>query len=239
MTLTKKDFARWENCLLASPATLEELKQWVDGPLRKFFPFERVALLYGVVSAGQVKIEFSISHGHTVAYLKHMGKIFDIAARKSLQVWLTEREPVLIDPADTQCVASALELREIEQFALKNIAAHGILSLKGSSGTYVSFAGVPGPLNSWHRDALNLIAPVINALLLKLIAKTAPLNVERLTASLTAQERRVTRAVLGGATDKQAAAQLGIATKTVRNHLTHIFNKLDVTNRSQLFARLR
>lgn len=239
MKLDKSDLIRWANCLITSPATLEELNEWVNGPLRMFFPFERVAIIYGAVSAGQIQMEYFTSIGHTETYLRQLAKTFDISTRESIRLWLTEREPILIDPENKHCVASEFERQEIQEFGLKNIAAHGILSLKANNGTYVSFAGVPGPLDDWHRDALNLIAPVLNGHLLKLLAKNTPITMERATESLTEQERRVTRAVLSGASDKQVAEQLGISAKTVRNHLSNIYSKLGVTKRSQMFDHLR
>jgi pimeloyl-ACP methyl ester carboxylesterase/DNA-binding CsgD family transcriptional regulator len=59
-------------------------------------------------------------------------------------------------------------------------------------------------------------------------------------ASLSTAEQRVLDRLCEGDTNKQAAARLGIAEKTVRNHLTQIFRKLAVSNRTQaLLAGLR
>ena len=64
--------------------------------------------------------------------------------------------------------------------------------------------------------------------------------VERLAsqAYLTRREKEVVFAVLLGKTDKQIAAECGIAYTTVRTHLKHVFEKLGVTGRSQLFRRV-
>ena len=60
-------------------------------------------------------------------------------------------------------------------------------------------------------------------------------------ARLTAREREILDLVAGGASNLDIAAKLFISEKTVRNHLTAVFDKLGVTSRSQaiVFARDR
>jgi DNA-binding NarL/FixJ family response regulator len=50
---------------------------------------------------------------------------------------------------------------------------------------------------------------------------------------LTAGELRILKSVAAGLTDKQAAVELGLQAKTVRNHLDRIFQKLGVHTRTQ------
>jgi pimeloyl-ACP methyl ester carboxylesterase/DNA-binding CsgD family transcriptional regulator len=60
-------------------------------------------------------------------------------------------------------------------------------------------------------------------------------------ARLTTREREILDLVAGGASNLDIAAKLFISEKTVRNHLTAVFEKLGVTSRSQaiVFARDR
>ena len=55
---------------------------------------------------------------------------------------------------------------------------------------------------------------------------------------LTKREKEVAVAMLLGRSDKQIAEQCGIAHTTVRTHLKHIFEKLEISGRNQLFKRL-
>ena len=57
-------------------------------------------------------------------------------------------------------------------------------------------------------------------------------------ASLTRRERQMVAALAkrAGATGKELAAALHISEGTLRNHLTSIYEKLDVKNRMELFA---
>jgi two-component system, NarL family, response regulator len=52
-------------------------------------------------------------------------------------------------------------------------------------------------------------------------------------ALLTPRERDVLAAMAGGLTNRQIAASLGLGTGTVRIHLQTIFQKLQVSNRTQ------
>lgn len=57
-------------------------------------------------------------------------------------------------------------------------------------------------------------------------------------AALTQRERQVLEAMAGGLTNRQIAAQLGIGAGTVRIHLSAIFQKLGVSNRTQAVLML-
>jgi DNA-binding NarL/FixJ family response regulator len=50
---------------------------------------------------------------------------------------------------------------------------------------------------------------------------------------LSARELHVLKQVAGGLSNKQIARRLGISEKTVRNHLSRVFNKLRAANRTE------
>jgi DNA-binding NarL/FixJ family response regulator len=51
---------------------------------------------------------------------------------------------------------------------------------------------------------------------------------------LTAQQQLIIRAILAGCSNKDIAAELSIGERTVKYHLTHIFEKLGVSDRREL-----
>jgi DNA-binding NarL/FixJ family response regulator len=66
----------------------------------------------------------------------------------------------------------------------------------------------------------------------------APLRRDRTaTASLSPREREVMEHVARGLTNSETAAALFISPITVRNHVSSILTKLDVSNRTQAVAR--
>ncbi len=58
-------------------------------------------------------------------------------------------------------------------------------------------------------------------------------------SQLTAREGEVIERIAQGLDNAQIAAHLGLSEKTVRNHITRIFDKLGVENRPQAIVRAR
>ncbi len=56
---------------------------------------------------------------------------------------------------------------------------------------------------------------------------------------LTGREAEILERIAQGLDNAQIAAHLGMSEKTVRNHITHIFDKIGVENRSQAIVRAR
>uniref|UniRef100_UPI0035CC1B41 helix-turn-helix transcriptional regulator n=1 Tax=uncultured Sphingomonas sp. TaxID=158754 RepID=UPI0035CC1B41 len=56
--------------------------------------------------------------------------------------------------------------------------------------------------------------------------------------SLTTAERRVIEALFGGLTADEVAANLAVSVGTVRAHIRHIYDKLDVGSREALFHKI-
>jgi two-component system, NarL family, nitrate/nitrite response regulator NarL len=53
-------------------------------------------------------------------------------------------------------------------------------------------------------------------------------------SALTPRELQIVSAIVDGAANKDIAAQFGLSEQTVKNHLSHIFDKLGVSNRLEL-----
>lgn len=88
-----------------------------------------------------------------------------------------------------------------------------------------------------------LFGPAIAARLLNFFHdKPAPPKSETPSVAfpdLTDREREILSCIARGATNSEIAEQLTISLKTVRNHVSSIFNKLQVTNRAQAAIRAR
>ncbi|MFI1675699.1 response regulator transcription factor [Streptomyces sp. NPDC020607] len=56
---------------------------------------------------------------------------------------------------------------------------------------------------------------------------------------LTAREREILGHVARGKANHRIARQLGLSEKTVRNHVSHILDKMRVTSRAEAVARVR
>ena len=63
------------------------------------------------------------------------------------------------------------------------------------------------------------------------LSTTTVVALATLHTGLSPRELEVLRSVAAGLSDKQVAGRLGISPKTVRNHLSQIFSKLQAGNR--------
>lgn len=87
-----------------------------------------------------------------------------------------------------------------------------------------------------------ILDPAVTTRVLNLVRHGAPQNEQDKLASLSAQERRVLALVADGKTNKEIAEQMGLSDKTVKNYLSNIFEKLQISRRSQaavLYAESR
>lgn len=237
-SLTEIDLRAWVAAIthpLAAPATL---MPWLEGPLRNFFPYTAVVLGHGELIADQLKVTHMLATGHHDAYLHQIAQTFELAQRGSLRWWFSNRQPFYIDPAHPPSHTGRFELEEIQTFGLGNIAGHGVLNLKANAGTYFGFSGVAGPLRTWHLDALRLIAPVLNDLLLAHLAALPQSTVPTLQA-LTSRQKDIVRQLANGMDDKTIARTLGLSEKTIRNQLAEVYARIGIHKRTQLLALLR
>lgn len=90
------------------------------------------------------------------------------------------------------------------------------------------------------RDAAagkSTLDPAITARVLALVRSSSAPGPERTAlAALSPQEQRVLALIAEGRTNKEVAAALNLAEKTVKNYLSNIFEKLHVTRRAQAAA---
>ncbi|HEX8602707.1 MAG TPA: response regulator transcription factor [Pseudoduganella sp.] len=89
-----------------------------------------------------------------------------------------------------------------------------------------------------HGGDLWLDQPLMQALLGQLVTPAPAANPEaQRIASLTAREREVIGMIVqgNGALNKELAERAFISERTLRNHLTAIYQKLDVANRLELY----
>ncbi len=61
---------------------------------------------------------------------------------------------------------------------------------------------------------------------------------EAASPPLTARERDVVEHVLAGESNAEIAGALGMSEKTVKTHLTHVYEKVGVRSRTELTVRL-
>ncbi|CCE01240.1 helix-turn-helix transcriptional regulator [Bradyrhizobium sp. STM 3809] len=229
----------WIEVLGAVPGgavTEQQILVWVEGPLRRFFPFQRFLGAYGRLTGGRIRMRNLVTSGYPDAFVAGLEESFDLGARGCFAWWVQNRAAFILDPADPPPFATARELDEIRQLSLGVVAGHGVIDPFASAGTYLSFAGVAADQPQHVRMCLNLIAPVLHALFLATEQVASP---KLDLGKLTERQRELVDLALMGLPDKTIASRLGISEHTVGNHFRVIYERLGISKRSQLIAALK
>ncbi|MEZ4670762.1 MAG: response regulator transcription factor [Anaerolineae bacterium] len=85
----------------------------------------------------------------------------------------------------------------------------------------------------------SLFSPIIAARLIQFFAGLEPASGPELFPELTEREREILSLIAKGQTNAEIAERLVISMKTVRNHVSNIFSKLQVADRAQAAIRAR
>jgi DNA-binding CsgD family transcriptional regulator len=233
------DLQAWIGALSAVPAgpmTEDQILGWVEGPLRRFFPFQRFLGGYGRLSGGRIRMRNLVTSGHQREFIASLEEAFNLTTRGCFAWWVQNRAAFILDPASPPAFATKRELEEIRRFSLGVVAAHGVIDPFANTGTYISFSGVAADRPDQTRASLNLVAPVLHALFL------ATEQVARSSIDLTAltdRQRQLLDLALTGLSDKAIASRLAISEHTVGNHFRGIYERLGISKRSQLIAALK
>jgi two-component system response regulator DevR len=121
-------------------------------------------------------------------------------------------------------LTSAIDDRMVDE-ALK-AGAHGYL-LKEVNGRSLIQAIID------VADGKSVLDPAVTARVMRL-AKSGPEH--DVLASLSAQEQRVLALIAEGKTNKEVGQAMNLSEKTVKNYLSNIFDKLQLTRRTQAAA---
>jgi DNA-binding CsgD family transcriptional regulator len=228
--------------LPATPVTEADVLAWIEGPLRKFFTFEKFLGAYGNLSGGRIQMRSLVSSGHAPEFLTDLETTFGLKSRGCFAWWVANRRAFILDRSGARdeagmvIVPTRRELDEIDRFALGVVAAHGIIDPFANAGTYISFSGVPEAQPERNLAALNLLVPVVHMLFLSTKQAAAP-AVDLM--ALTERQRELVDLALTGLSDKAIARRLSISDHTVGNHFRAIYERLGVSKRSQLIALLK
>ncbi len=88
----------------------------------------------------------------------------------------------------------------------------------------------------------SLLDPAVTQKVLEKVKRLASGGQPDEITQLSTQERKVLALVADGKTNKEIAAALGLSDKTVKNYLSHVFEKLNLSRRAEaaaFFARRR
>jgi DNA-binding NarL/FixJ family response regulator len=117
-------------------------------------------------------------------------------------------------------------------FAALRAGARGYL-LKGTLKTEIL-----GAIRAVHRGEA-IFGPEIAKRLMHYFASPRPVTIPYAFPELTEREREILNLIAQHHSNQEIAAHLGLRLKTVRNHVSNIFSKLQVVDRAQAILRAK
>jgi DNA-binding NarL/FixJ family response regulator len=111
----------------------------------------------------------------------------------------------------------------------------------GARGYVLKDAGEEEMMRAIHAIGQGeaIFSPAIASRLMDYFANKPPSETEEPFPDLTEREREILRLIARGESNAEIAGQLSISMKTVRNHVSNIYNKLQVADRAQAAIRAR
>ena len=82
-----------------------------------------------------------------------------------------------------------------------------------------------------------LFGPAVAIRITQFFVRAQSQTTEQVLPDLTAREREILALMARFHTNPEIAQTLGVTDKTIRNHISNIFNKLQVADRSQAIAK--
>jgi len=132
-------------------------------------------------------------------------------------------------PWEPRCVLLTAAIEREETMQALRLGAHGIV-LK-ESVTELLYRAIRAVMNGEFWVGHELIVDVVQTLR---ELDRAPRRTPTPASSLTPRERQIIGAIVEGATNKDIGKHFGLGEQTVKNHLSHIYDKLGVSSRLEL-----
>ena len=192
----------------------------------------RVALAedHGLVRAGLARLLATAADLEVVGEAKDGSEAIELAAETRPDVVLMDLSMPKVDGIEaTRAIVAANE--EVQVVVLTSLADRDriLAALDGGAIGYLLKDAEPDELIGGIRAAARGESPLSPKAARALLTARA----ERERAELSEREQEVLRCVAEGKPNKVIARELGISEKTVKAHLTRVFQQIGVTDRTQ------
>ena len=161
----------------------------------------------------------------------HIKVIAELSEIKQLQRFMNENEPdyILLDQrVQDMGIEKFLSSKKIKSKATEIILLSDEDENENGSGSFITVNQNTSPVELIdiikHKRKLQT-----DSIMKNVIIKEPEINVTR-------TESRIINLVTSGHTNKEIAQKLNVSEKTIKAHVTNIFNKLNIQNRYQLMV---
>jgi two-component system response regulator DevR len=111
-------------------------------------------------------------------------------------------------------------------------------TIAGAKGYLLKTIGGPALVHAIQAIAAgqSILDPAVTGAVLARMRSLSTLDTNGQSTTLSPQERRILPLVADGKTNKEIATALGLSDKTIKSYLSNIFEKLQITRRTQVAA---
>lgn len=219
--------------------TVDEFKEWTKTCLRPILPHEALISGWGHMHAGGVGLDVMVIVDFPLEHIDSIRNRAGAIDTPILRRWLATEKPVMFDVDHAWPDTPTEWLESFRRYDLRNVLAHAMWDTERAGGTYHSFYRMPVAPGDRESRLLAELTPLLHETMCRVIQSiSAADRFSVCLESLTPREREIVHWLGLGKTNSEIACISGISENTVKHYVTEIFNKLGVSNRTQLVRRL-
>ncbi|MDP2027806.1 XrtB/PEP-CTERM-associated transcriptional regulator EpsA [Sulfuriferula sp.] len=212
--------------------------QWAQGELQVLFPHEAlICCLYGRDGACATVQQFAWRPYFSDDVLYQLFRSQHGVFADLLATWRSAEKPVQLALAEITPrlrMQDGLAVASLTAFTRASI--HGVRGHDGNAVSVFVFLNGAAIVDEQHLKLLELVVPHMHGVLVRVLQDENKLLPLASAFSITARERDVLQLIRSGKTNAEIAQILYLSPFTVKNHIKHIFKKLNTTSRSQAVA---
>ena len=154
--------------------------------------------------------------------------------------WYSQQAPVFFDPDTAADDMSKTWLAHFRRNRLGKTAANGLIDRSNCVATYFSFHRLPTLDTPGLEQRFVALTPVLHETFTRVVRHLEQSNapVRYNFSLLTGRELEIAKWIGNGKLNGEIARLLGVSEKTVKNHVTRIFDKIGCDNRTGLAAAM-
>lgn len=223
----------------AAIRTVDDYKHWTRTHLRAVLPHEALISGWGHRHAGGVGLDVMVMVDFPDEHIERIRNRAGAIDTPILRRWLATEQPVVFDVEQPWAEMPAQWLESFRRYGLRNVLAHAVWDLERAGGTYHSLFRMPTTPAAREAKVLSDLTPLLHEMFCRVIQSiSAEDRFSVCLESLSAREREIVHWVGLGKTNAEIGCIRSLSENTVKHYVTEIFNKLGVSNRTQLVRRL-
>ena len=220
---------------------------WLQLGIGKFLPHDLLVSAWGDFESGRLQFDIASKLPRARSNSDLGSRDFVAFMQTAHAHWHKQnRESVLMTRLD--CASAFLELPSLNPYHLANAQSclvHGMHDTRTQQDCLYMLIAFDQCHDESMKPLCNILIPHVDATLRRIEALPAEYSTVQsngfrpMPGGLTAREQEIMHWVAVGKTNHDIGQILNISANTAKNHLRHIFKKLNVTNRAQAVAQFK